>query len=68
MRFSEEIDDAKDKLEALGAKVSASVSKKTSFVVAGPGAGSKLEKATELGIEVWDEAKLIAFLDEVGQG
>ena len=61
-------DEAKDKLEALGAKVSASVSKKTSFVVAGPGAGSKLEKATELGIEVWDEAKLIAFLDEVGQG
>jgi DNA ligase (NAD+) len=61
-------DDAKDKLEALGAKVSGSVSKKTSFVVAGPGAGSKLEKANELGIEVWDEAKLIAFLDEVGQG
>ncbi|MDC8015069.1 NAD-dependent DNA ligase LigA [Tahibacter soli] len=61
-------DEAKDKLEALGAKVSGSVSKKTSFVVAGPGAGSKLEKATELGIEVWDEAKLIAYLDEVGQG
>ncbi|HJU38074.1 MAG TPA: NAD-dependent DNA ligase LigA, partial [Tahibacter sp.] len=61
-------DDAKDRLEALGAKVSGSVSKKTSFVVAGPGAGSKLEKATELGIEVWDEARLVAFLDEVGQG
>lgn len=61
-------DDAKDKLEALGAKVSGSVSKKTSFVVAGPGAGSKLEKASELGIEVWDEARLIAYLAEVGQG
>jgi DNA ligase (NAD+) len=57
-------DDAKEKLEALGAKVSGSVSKKTDFVVAGPGAGSKLEKAAELGIEVWDEARLLAFLDE----
>ena len=57
-------EDAKEKLEALGAKVSGSVSKKTDFVVAGPGAGSKLEKATELGIEVWDEARLIAFLAE----
>jgi DNA ligase (NAD+) len=39
------------------------VSKKTAFVVAGEAAGSKLAKAQELGIEVWDEAKLLAFLD-----
>jgi DNA ligase (NAD+) len=56
-------DEAGAKLEALGAKVSGSVSKKTSFVVAGEAAGSKLAKARELGIEVWDEAKLIAFLE-----
>ncbi|QNN46897.1 NAD-dependent DNA ligase LigA [Thermomonas brevis] len=55
-------DEAKEKLEALGAKAAGSVSKKTSFVVAGTEAGSKLAKAEELGIEVWDEAKLLAFL------
>ncbi|UXI66729.1 NAD-dependent DNA ligase LigA [Tahibacter amnicola] len=59
---------AQEQLEALGAKVSGSVSKKTSFVVAAPGAGSKLEKATELGIEVWDEARLVAFLADHGAG
>ncbi len=55
-------DDAKAKLEALGAKVSGSVSRKTSFVVAGDAAGSKLDKAQELGVEVWDEARLLALL------
>jgi len=60
-------DEAGDKLEALGAKVSGSVSKKTSFVVAGEAAGSKLAKAQELGIDIWDEARLLAFLAEHGQ-
>jgi len=55
-------DEAKERLEALGAKVAGSVSKKTSFVVAGTEAGSKLDKANELGIEVWDEERLLAFL------
>ncbi|OOG52395.1 DNA ligase (NAD(+)) LigA [Rhodanobacter sp. B05] len=59
-------DAAKEKLEALGAKVSGSVSKKTSFVVAGAEAGSKLDKATELGVEVWDEARLLALLEQHG--
>ncbi len=55
-------DEAKERLEALGAKVAGSVSKKTSFVVAGTEAGSKLARATELGIEVWDEERLVAYL------
>ena len=57
-------DEAKERLEALGAKVSGSVSKKTSFVVAGEAAGSKLDKAQELGVPVWDEAQLLALLKE----
>ncbi|HJW07191.1 MAG TPA: NAD-dependent DNA ligase LigA [Rhodanobacter sp.] len=55
-------DEAKDRLEALGAKVSGSVSKKTSVVVAGEAAGSKLDKAQELGVPVWDEAQLLGLL------
>ena len=58
-------DAAKDLLEAAGAKVAGSVSKKTSFVVAGAEAGSKLDKARELGIEVLDEAALLQRLAQV---
>ena len=55
-------DEAKDLLEAAGAKVAGSVSKKTHYLVAGLDAGSKLEKARELGIDVIDEAALRALL------
>ncbi len=56
--------EARDRLEKLGAKVAGSVSKKTSFVVAGEEAGSKLAKAQELGVEIWDEARLLAWLQQ----
>ena len=56
-------DDAKDLLEAAGAKVAGSVSKKTDFVVASAEAGSKLEKAQTLGVTVIDEAAMLALLE-----
>jgi DNA ligase (NAD+) len=56
-------DDAKEMIEALGGKVAGTVSKKTDWVVAGAEAGSKLAKATELGIAVLDEAGLLKLLD-----
>lgn len=59
-------DVAKEKLEGLGAKVSGSVSAKTHTVVAGPGAGSKLTKANELGLKVLDEEAFVAFLKQQG--
>ena len=54
---------AGEMIEQRGGKVTSTVSKKTDCIVAGPGAGSKLKKAQELDIEVWDEAQLIATLD-----
>ncbi|MBC7437679.1 MAG: NAD-dependent DNA ligase LigA [Bdellovibrionales bacterium] len=55
-------DEAKDRLEAAGAKVAGSVSKKTHYLVAGEEAGSKLVKAQELGVAVIDEAGMLALL------
>lgn len=54
--------DAKNEIEALGGKVTGSVSKSTDLLIAGEAAGSKLTKAQELNIEIWDEARLIQEL------
>lgn len=59
-------DEAKDKLQQLGAKVSGSVSAKTHAVIAGDNAGSKLAKAAELGVAVWSEAQMLALFAEQG--
>lgn len=56
--------EAKEAIEALGGKVTGSVSKKTDVIVVGEDAGSKLEKAKQLGITIWDEAR---FLQEIQQ-
>ena len=55
-------EEAGERLQALGAKVSGSVSKKTSYVVAGSEAGSKLTRARELGVPVLDQAGLLDLL------
>ncbi|MBK6286143.1 MAG: NAD-dependent DNA ligase LigA [Gammaproteobacteria bacterium] len=55
-------DEAGERLARLGAKIAGSVSARTRLVIAGPGAGSKLDKANSLGVEVWDETRLLEFL------
>ena len=60
-RFSRS--DAAGRIEKLGGKVSSSVSKKTAFVVAGPGAGSKLAKARELSVSVLTEDEFLRLME-----
>ncbi len=55
-------EEATAKIEAAGGKVTGSVSKKTDFVLAGAEAGSKLDKAQELGVKILDEAEFLKML------
>ena len=59
-------DAAKELIEAAGGRVSGTVSKKTSYLVAGEEAGSKLDKATSLGVQILDEAGLLTLLSSTG--
>ena len=56
-------DEAKVRIEAAGAKVSASVSRKTDYVLAGADAGSKLGKALDLGVQVIDESQFFSMIE-----
>jgi len=60
-------EEAKERIEAAGGKVSGSVSKKTKYLVAGEEAGSKLDKARELGVEIVDEARLLAMIESTAK-